>query len=76
MPSSCITWAANLHDHMAAAAANVDPDTAGAPFLERSVHYDNLSAAAAAELAGIARGGGAADAAGGEPRRPGAGRGG
>ena len=45
----------NLHDHMAAAAANVDPDAGQAPFLERSVHYDGLSDAAAADLARVAR---------------------
>ncbi len=38
----------NLHDHLAAAAANVD--TAPAPFLERAVHYDGLSAPAADRL--------------------------
>ena len=45
----------NLHDHMAAAAANVLPEPDGAPFLDRSVHYDGLSAAAAARLAQVAR---------------------
>ena len=39
----------NLHDHTAAAAANVLAQD-GAPFLERAVHYDGLSAEAAAEL--------------------------
>ncbi|WP_237479637.1 DUF6502 family protein [Lichenibacterium dinghuense] len=38
----------NLHDHVAAAVANVSAD---APrFLERAVHYDGLSAGLAAEL--------------------------
>ncbi len=47
-------FARNLHDHAAAAAANVA--AAGAPpFLERAVHYDGLSAEAAAELEAIAR---------------------
>lgn len=49
----------NLHDHLAAAAANVGPDRpadgSAAPFLDRSVHYDGLSAAAATSLAGVAR---------------------
>ena len=39
----------NLHDHAAAAAANVLAQ-GKAPYLERAVHYDGLSAAAAAEL--------------------------
>lgn len=38
----------NLHDHLAAAAANVL--TAPPPFLERSVHYDGLSAELARRL--------------------------
>jgi len=47
-------FARNLHDHAAAAAANVL--TPGpAPFLERAVHYDGLSAAAAATLLAAAR---------------------
>lgn len=47
-------FARNLHDHAAAAAANVlTPGTA--PFLERSVHYDGLSAQAAATLQAVAR---------------------
>ena len=43
----------NLHDHIAAAVHNMlgDPE----PFLERSVHYNNLSAAAVAELTELAR---------------------
>ena len=43
----------NLHDHIAAAAANVDAESP--PFLERSVHYDGLSADAAARLAALGR---------------------
>jgi hypothetical protein len=39
----------NCHDHAAAAVANLLD--AGPPFLERSVHYDALSAESAAELA-------------------------
>ena len=47
-------FARNLHDHAEAAAANVTaPD--GPPCLERSVHYDGLSAAAAARVAAMAR---------------------
>jgi hypothetical protein len=42
-------FARNLHDHIAAAAANVLAPGA-APFVDRSVHYDRLSAAAAAAL--------------------------
>ena len=46
--------ARNLHDHLAAAAANVL--AAGrAPFVDRSVHYDGLTEAAAAELETYAR---------------------
>lgn len=45
----------NAHDHLAAAAANVGPDAPETPFLDRSVHYDGLSAAAAARLAALAR---------------------
>lgn len=42
----------NLHDHLEAAAANL----AGPPaFLDRSVHYDGLSAEAAARLSEVAR---------------------
>jgi hypothetical protein len=42
-------FARNLHDHLAAAAANVT--AAAAPrFLDRSLHYDRLSAPAAARL--------------------------
>lgn len=44
----------NLHDHVAAAAANVS--AAGAPpFLERSLHYDRLPPEAAAKLEAAAR---------------------
>ena len=44
----------NLHDHIAAAAANVS--AAGtAPFMDRSVHYDGLSEQAAAQLESAAR---------------------
>jgi hypothetical protein len=43
----------NLHDHVAAAVHNVLGD--GPPFLERSVNYNNLSAAAVAELLELAR---------------------
>ncbi len=47
-------FARNLHDHAAAAAANVV--AAGTPpFLDRSVHYDGLSAEAAAAIAAVAR---------------------
>ena len=44
----------NLHDHIAAAAANVS--AAGkAPFMDRSVHYDALPVAAAARLEELGR---------------------
>ena len=47
-------FARNLHDHVAAAVANVL--AAGpAPFLDRSVHYDGLGVAAAARLEEAAR---------------------
>ncbi len=44
----------NLHDHLAAAAANV---TAGgtAPFIERAAHYDNLTPATVARLEAMGR---------------------
>ncbi len=42
----------NLHDHIAAAAANVAGDPV---FFDRSVHYDGLSAEAAARLTAVAR---------------------
>lgn len=43
----------NLHDHVAAAAHNLNG--AGDPFLERSVNYNNLSEAAVLELSELAR---------------------
>lgn len=47
-------FARNLHDHIAAAAANII--AAGTPpFLDRSVHYDGLDADAAARLEAAAR---------------------
>jgi hypothetical protein len=39
----------NLHDHVAAAAANITA-AAAAPFLDRSLHYDGLSAESANRL--------------------------
>lgn len=47
-------FARNLHDHLSAAVANVLSPGA-APFLDRSVHYDQLPPEAAAELQRIAR---------------------
>lgn len=47
-------FARNLHDHVAAATANVLAAEA-APFLDRSVHYDRLSGEAAARLEAAAR---------------------
>jgi hypothetical protein len=44
----------NLHDHIAAAAANVSA-VGTAPFLDRSVHYDALPAAAAGQLEAMGR---------------------
>lgn len=44
----------NLHDHIAAAAANVLA-SAPAPFLDRSVHYDRLPDAAVARLEALGR---------------------
>jgi hypothetical protein len=44
----------NLHDHIAAAVANVLATTAP-PFLDRSVHYDQLTTDASVELERIAR---------------------
>lgn len=44
----------NLHDHVAAAAANVAADGTP-PFLERSLHYDRLSPEAAAKLEAAGR---------------------
>jgi len=47
-------FARNLHDHVAAAVANIS--AAGTPlFLDRSVHYDRLSADQAASLRDYAR---------------------
>lgn len=42
----------NVHDHLAAAAANLE--STKSPFLERSVHYDALSAESINELAALA----------------------
>jgi hypothetical protein len=47
-------FARNLHDHIAAAAANVTAAGA-APFVDRSVHYDELDEATARALEQIAR---------------------
>ena len=47
-------FARNLHDHVAAAAANVAGQGAP-PFLDRSVHYDRLGIEAAAALEATAR---------------------
>ncbi len=47
-------FARNLHDHIAAASANVLADGA-APFVDRTVHYDRLTPEAAAELEKLAR---------------------
>ncbi len=47
-------FARNLHDHIAAATANVLA-TGPAPFLDRSVHYDGLGMAAAESLEEAAR---------------------
>jgi Family of unknown function (DUF6502) len=44
----------NLHDHIAAAAANIAA-TETAPFLDRSVHYDGLTEEQASELEAFAR---------------------
>ena len=44
----------NLHDHIAAAGANVLA-TGPAPFLDRSVHYDRLPAEAVARLESLGR---------------------
>jgi hypothetical protein len=46
--------ARNLHDHLAAAAANVLAADS-APFVDRSVHYDGLTEAAAAALEAFGR---------------------
>jgi hypothetical protein len=42
----------NVHDHLAAAASNLEG--VAAPFLERSVHYDALDPESVAELAALA----------------------
>jgi hypothetical protein len=47
-------FARNLHDHIAAAAANVVAEERP-PFLDRSVHYDRLAPEDAARLATLAR---------------------
>jgi hypothetical protein len=47
-------FARNLHDHVAAAAANLSASGA-APFLDRSVHYDELTPEQAHELQAFAR---------------------
>ena len=48
-------FARNLHDHVAAAVANISADHA-APFLDRSVHYDALTLEQARALEAFARG--------------------
>ena len=47
-------FARNLHDHVAAAVANISAGDA-APFLDRSVHYDKLTLDQARELEAFAR---------------------
>ncbi len=47
-------FARNLHDHVAAAVANITAAEA-APFLDRSVHYDGLTPEQARELEAFAR---------------------
>ena len=47
-------FARNLHDHIAAAVANISA-TDAAPFLDRSVHYDGLTAEQAQALQEYAR---------------------
>ncbi len=47
-------FARNLHDHVAAAVANITAAGA-APFVDRSVHYDGLSPEAARRLRAFAR---------------------
>jgi hypothetical protein len=47
-------FARNLHDHIAAAVANISADGAS-PFLDRSVHYDRLTPAQAQTLSEYAR---------------------
>ncbi len=48
-------FARNLHDHVAAAVANISTIEA-APFLDRSVHYDELTMEQASKLQAFARG--------------------
>jgi hypothetical protein len=47
-------FARNLHDHVAAAVANISASGAP-PFLDRSVHYDRLSPEQAKQLEAYAR---------------------
>ena len=47
-------FARNLHDHVAAAVANIGAP-GGPPFLDRTVHYDRLTPAQAKALEGYAR---------------------
>lgn len=47
-------FARNLHDHVAAAVANISA-SGDAPFLDRSVHYDKLTPGQARELDAFAR---------------------
>jgi hypothetical protein len=47
-------FARNLHDHVAAAVANISADGT-APFLDRSVHYDGLTPDQAHELSAYAK---------------------
>lgn len=47
-------FARNLHDHIAAAVANIGA-ASGAPFLDRSVHYDRLTEEQAQALLDFAR---------------------
>jgi hypothetical protein len=47
-------FARNLHDHVAAAAANISASGAP-PFLDRSVHYDHLTSEQAEKLEALAR---------------------
>ena len=57
-PKQLFFFARNLHDHLAAAAANVGAvrcGTTDAPFVDRSVHYDRLSLPASARLQQLGR---------------------
>lgn len=47
-------FARNLHDHVAASVANISA-AGSTPFIDRSVHYDRLTPAQAAELHAFAR---------------------